>query len=327
MDYEMRLPPGLPPGTYTVELSLFDRASAVPASVLDPAGNPMGPAFALDQLAVERPVTPATLDALGVGESAEMVRCGDLGLWRMGVDQERLAPGDPLQVRMVWEAVAPPDAPISVTLSLHDGTSMVRSWSLTPAAPWWPADLWTAGDRWTGRGDLRVPGSAMTGLHTLALALPGCPDMAEHQLRIVAPDRAWTVPGSFTPTDVTFGGLIRLAGVRLDSAPVEPGETVDLALAWEALNEMDRAYRIYTHLLDTQGDLVTQNDGEPAGWTRPTPGWAIGEIVVDPRPLALPATLTPGTYTIRVGVYAPDGPRLRTPEAGDGFVVGRVDVP
>ncbi|MGC9346963.1 MAG: hypothetical protein ACP5JG_02390 [Anaerolineae bacterium] len=336
MDYEVHLPPGMPPGAYTVELSLFDRASAAPASALDALGNPLGPALALDRITVERPVSPPSLDVLGVREDAEMVRCGALGLWRMSVDRERAAPGDPLQIEMIWEAVAAPVANLSATLSLRDGATELRSWALPPAAPWWPTSRWRAGDRWLGRADLRVPSSVTSGTYMLVLALPGCPDLALRDLRIEAPDRAWKVPDDFAPLDVPFGappvsgptfeGVVRLAGVRLAPTVVEPGEVLDLALAWEALTEMERAYRVYTHLLDPAGNLVTQNDGEPAGWTRPTPGWAVDEVVVDPRPLEVPDATLPGTYTIRVGMYEPGGSRLQTGEGADGVVVGTVEV-
>ena len=70
---------------------------------------------------------------------------------------------------------------------------------------------------------------------------------------------------------------------------------------------------------------MAQNDGEPVGWTRPTPGWAVGEVVLDPRPLDIPSDAA-GTLTIRAGLYGPDGFRLKLASGEDAILLGETDL-
>ena len=140
-------------------------------------------------------------------------------------------------------------------------------------------------------------------------------------MRVVAPERRWDVPRDFTVADVTFGKVIRLAGYDLAESGITPGGTVTVTLAWQALAEMETSYRVFVHVLNASGQVLAQSDGEPAAWTRPTTGWAVGEVVVDERVIALPGDVAPGDYEIRVGLYVLDGPRLLLPTGEDAFVL------
>jgi hypothetical protein len=76
------------------------------------------------------------------------------------------------------------------------------------------------------------------------------------------------------------------------------------------------------HLLKPDGGVLAQSDGEPVGWMRPTTGWALGEVVLDERILALPAETPPGRYTLVAGLYDPDtGQRLATPDGTDAILL------
>lgn len=332
MDYELHLPAGTPPGTYTVALSLFDRATAAPASLLDAASNPVGPALTLGEVVVRAPTSAPSLAALGVDADARRQACGPFGLWSAGMDREAAAPGEVVHLRMVWEALAEPaaeDAGLVVTLSLVDAEGEIRhTWDFPYAAPWWPTERWSVGERWVGQGAARLPGSLATGDYRLVLSAPACGVLMDVPLRVTAPERRWSLPEGFSPLPDSpgLGGVTHLAGYTLASEPVRPGGSVALTLAWEALAETATSYRVFVHLIDEAGNLLAQNDGEPAMWTRPTTGWAPGEIVVDPRPLAIPATAAPGVYHIRVGLYVPGGDRLLTPAGDDAVELGSVRV-
>jgi hypothetical protein len=79
---------------------------------------------------------------------------------------------------------------------------------------------------------------------------------------------------------------------------------------------MTTSYHIFVHAVDEDGQLLAQSDGEPAGWTRPTTGWAVGEYIVDEHSLVMP----PGVTALRVGVYDPDsGRRLLTND--DDYII------
>ncbi len=336
--------PGTPPGKYRVVVSLFERDTLNPASALGADGNLLGPTLTLGTLTVTRPTSPSTLAALGVPEDTTPVACGALQLWAFTTDRTQAAPGEIVGLRWVWEALDDPGEALTVTLSLYaaspliGGTEGGRTWDLPPAAVWWPTEQWQAGDRWIGRPVLRLPGGLESGDYTLELALPpetvegvwvrqahppapelvegipGCAALARVPLTIIAPERVWELPAGLTLLeDAIFGEQARLAGYAL-----EWGDELRVTLAWQAVAEMTGSYRVFAHLVDSEGRVVAQSDGEPVAWTRPTTGWAVGEVVTETRFLPISA---PGAYTLRVGLYLPDGPRLTLPDGADAIKI------
>jgi hypothetical protein len=326
--------PGTPPGDYRVVTALFDKETLTPASVLGPAGDPQGHDLTLGTVRVTRPAQPPRLADLDVPPEATMQACGALGLWAMEIDREQAAPGDLVAVRWVWERLdeSNGEAWTSAQLTLRDASGNVaREWELPPSAAWWPVTEWRAGERWVGRHVVRLPGGLSDQRYTLAVSGPGCElPLAEASLVVTAPERSWTVPESLRPADAVFGEKIELAGYDITPAPseiqIQPGETVKVTLAWQALDEMEDSYHVFVHLRDEAGRVIAQNDGVPAGWTRPTTGWAPGEVVLDERRIALPREMTPGAYTLHVGWYLPEGPRLVTQHEEDNIVLATIQI-
>lgn len=336
MDYVLNLPAGLPPGAYEMRLSLFDRKTLAPASVRDATGQPQGPDLALGALTVARPTRAPSLAALAVPADATPQTCEEIRLWSFTADRAQAAPGDLVVLRAVWEALAAPPAAqadaLSMTLTLNKSDPFVArhemEWSAGPPVAGWPVAQWRAGERWVGKTSVRLPGSLHSGDYRLTASLPGCLDLASAPLMVVAPERRWTVSDDFISeeVDVPLGDDVRLVGYRIEPEEAAPGGRVEVRLAWESRTEMAVSYRVFVHVLDDAGQIIAQNDGEPAGWTRPTTGWAVGEIVLDERPLHIPAGTPPGRYRVRVGMYEVDGPRLLTPAGEDGITLGEIVV-
>ncbi|MCZ7544416.1 MAG: hypothetical protein M5R40_13205 [Anaerolineae bacterium] len=94
---------------------------------------------------------------------------------------------------------------------------------------------------------------------------------------------------------------------ELPEAVYTPGATVDLTLNWAVLSAPEVDYEVAVHLVDRSDRVVARNDG-PFAYRGPlTPETAFA----DPRPLALPPDLAPGTYTIQVFLYTePDTPAM-----------------
>jgi hypothetical protein len=96
---------------------------------------------------------------------------------------------------------------------------------------------------------------------------------------------------------------------------------------------MDTSYKVFVHLYDDEGGILTQRDRVPGLGARPTTTWEKGEILVDryyvPIGLAVPA----GRYQLAVGLYDPQtGERLATFGSGgerlaqDRILLERVQV-
>jgi hypothetical protein len=309
--------PGAPPGHYEVVVALFDAETLAPAAPLDDGGRPLGTDWVVGSVELLPPSAPPSVSALGVSSTAAVDPCGPVALLGFSLDRDTGVPGDLVAVRWVWEAVATPETALTPTLSLVGPEGeLFRAWSLPAAANWWPTDRWAVGERWAGQHVVRLPRDLESGDYAMRVDMPGC-DMAVGRatFEVAAPARTWSVPDALKAAAVRFGDQVLLAGYGIEPTEPSGGETVVVTLAWQAVAPMDTAYRIFVHLIDGNGTLVAQDDGEPAGWTRPTTGWLEGEVVVEQRRLPLPST--PQNYMVHVGVYAPDGTRLWVADGED----------
>ena len=106
---------------------------------------------------------------------------------------------------------------------------------------------------------------------------------------------------------VSFGDELSLIGFDLPEQVWHPGDVVPVTLYWRATGTAQSDAKVFLHLYDSDGNLGSQSDGRAFYGTRPPYTWRPGETVADPRPLALPANLPPGVYSLEVGLYNPDG--------------------
>jgi len=245
------------------------------------------------------------------------------------------APGQPLTVTLYWQADAPPEESYVLALRLLDPTGRpVSAIDTLPAAGRYSTLVWPPGQPFRDTYTLPpVAADATPGLGTLLIIVyprgePGAPlpvtaggAAAGNEARLGAIKIAPTDPIVLQPprtSDMTFGDRFRLLGHDAP-ATAQPGRTLTLNLAWQALAPDGRDYTVFVHLLDGEGELVAQSDGPPQGGAYPTSIWAVGEQVVDARALALPADLPPGKYTLFVGLYDPaSGARLPATDATGG---------
>jgi hypothetical protein len=111
--------------------------------------------------------------------------------------------------------------------------------------------------------------------------------------------------------------VIRLAKVAYTS-PVAAGQALPVELQWQTAAPLAEDYHVFIHLLDRQGRMVAQADGQPGQWTRPTTSWRVGETVVDRHGLWISPEMPAGYYQLRLGLYRPgDGRRLHLPDGAD----------
>lgn len=132
--------------------------------------------------------------------------------------------------------------------------------------------------------------------------------------------RGWSAP-PLTPTNplaFDFGASFRLAGFDLERETIHAGESVPLVLYWVGRERTAQPYNIFVHVVDAQGELVAQRDAPPLQGRYPTFAWNDGEWVRDTFVLELPNDLSPGEYTVIVGMYNPlTGERILTSENQD----------
>ncbi len=334
-------PPGTPPGRYPLLLTAFDRETLAPLNLLDQAGQVSGPNLTLGHVELTRPAAPPDPAEVPVQFRLD-AELGSLSLAGVNLDRDQATPGDPMLITLFWQvpgsAEALPD--FRAHLTLVDGAGdEVAAWERPPVRVDWPTTSWRAGDLWRGQHLLRLPAGLEDGTYTWQLSLyqPGVsgsrvPDapLALGRLEVDAPERLWQAPPLQIILDADLGGRVRLLGANLapePGAPLAPGETLTVTLAWGGQAEMAVSYRVFTHLLGPDGALLCQSDGEPADWSRSTTGWAPGEVVLDRRALTLPADAPPGSYRLVAGMYDPlTKERLRRPDGGDHVLVAEIQV-
>ena len=299
--------PGTPPGTYQLKLTVFDRATLAPLNVLDSAGRVAGPDLVIGELDVERPRT-APLDLPMQYTINE--QWGDLALLGANLDRAEAAPGNPALVTLFWEAKARLPS-LTARLELLDPLgAIVREWQIPLVREDYPSSDWSGDDKLMGQHPLSIPGRVGNGEHTWQLTVldeagaPIGPSITLGSLTISAPDRLWEMPAAISASDVQISlpsgaPFARLSGYRLDQS----SEELDLTLVWQAQAETETNYRVFVHLFAPDGGVVSQSDGVPAAWTRPTLGWRPGEYIVDEHTLSLPDDPPTGEYTLVAGLY------------------------
>jgi len=124
---------------------------------------------------------------------------------------------------------------------------------------------------------------------------------------LVSPQGVWE-------EEANFGEIVALA----DHSVEEDNSLLKVTLWWKCLEPLERRYTVFLHLYDADGKLVAQKDSQPASDYLPTVFWRKGDVVRDQRAIELPAGLSPGRYTIAVGLYDPQTMTRLPAIASDG---------
>lgn len=157
----------------------------------------------------------------------------------------------------------------------------------------WPAEL---------RSD-RLIITFIGGLTGLALLL-----QTAGLFHLQSEGRALDLP--VTEQYVNYGDQIALLGHNMPDQVVKAGETLDLALYWQALRQLEIDYQVFVHVLDSSGNLVAQSDKLNPG-EFPTRRWPVDKYVPDEHQLVLPGDLPSGEYKVTTGMWVQsDGWRL-----------------
>jgi hypothetical protein len=106
-----------------------------------------------------------------------------------------------------------------------------------------------------------------------------------------------------TATAFSFGNFARLSGYMLSPTSVVAGQPIQLDLVWQAQTPIPVDYKVFIHIAQGDNPPVAQRDSEPSDGRYPTTAWTPGLILRDSNRLIIPASLTPGTYDVVIGLY------------------------
>lgn len=318
------VPPGAPPGDYTLSMR-----------VLTPKGDwsPLTGNQSLEIGSIRvRHVTPPmkTIQALPGRELSagfgDMLALAGYAPWGRNFTQ-----GNPLIFDVYWQVLTAPkmDYELEVQIVGSDGTVLTER-RTEPVAKWYPTSHWQSGSLLKGHYIIPLPMDAPPGQYQVRLSIhapDGTPlpvggtrteqvlnwwkreqtlsgtDVLLFEAEVEARPRRYRPPAMEHHLDAVFGDDVQLLGYDLASGSVEPGNTVDVTLYWKALRRMEPIYAVFNHLLDSDGDLLAQQDAWPQEGTYHTNQWMAGEIVEDHYTIPVPSDAQPGQYKLLVGIY------------------------
>ena len=316
--------PGTPPGTYDVVLTIFDRDTLAPLSVLNEQGQPAAPDLTLGQVTLTHPYRPVKLSEDDQLEISHM----QVTLLTADFDRDQAAPGDSVYLTLMWQGnddyhYSTSYCHWSLTLLAMDDTQ-VAGYSLSL-----PGYVWQKGDIWRSQHKSTLPATLDTGIYTWTVEWCSLSSDAISQISIIAPPHTYTAPPVDVEINTHLGNIATLTGITL-SPPLpftwSPGHPITVTLIWQAESTPPDSYHVFLHLLDAEGTLIAQSDAIPANWSRPTTGWLPGEYILDEHTLSIPLDAPPGDYTLSTGLYIPGGERLLTPGGADAIPLATITV-
>ena len=237
----------------------------------------------------------------------------------------RAATGAKLSATLFWQVDAPPPAKANYGYFFHLVDDRGSKVAQVDGLNYLPVD-WRPGDLVATEALLDVPAETTPGRYWLEAGAYQRPDLtrlpqrapngSESDRSRLGPIRIDTVEAAAAPAPsrvqtAALGSNFALVGYDIDAAKAVPGGELGVALFWRANAVPDFDYSTFAHLVDAEGRLVAQSDGQPGVY--PTTLWQPAETIRDERQVALPSTLATGTYRLRVGLYRSDtGARLPT---------------
>jgi hypothetical protein len=222
-----------------------------------------------------------------------------------------------LHVTLYWRALRPVAEGYTVFahLSGPDG-AMLSQDDYPPLGNLYPTYHWSEGQTVPDPRVLPIPADAAPGRYRLEVGLYGGSDAG----RVLVMDEGGTVVGDSVVVDyvqvgeeqaqtpshllgANLGNQARLLGHEGVPREIEAGMAVSLALYWHALAEMAEDYTIFVHLVDDDGRMIGQHDGQPELGFYPTSSWDVGETVRDEVEVSVDPSAPAGEYRLVAGLY------------------------
>lgn len=305
----LNIPRGTPPGIYTLDAGLFLPETGQRLDVLNDAGNPIGVRVDLDTIEITRStqMPPASVSSLAT--------LGDFGLLSTPTLPEVADVGSELNVVWRWRALTDLENDFEAQLIwINEAEEIMATSALVPLTVGFPTSLWQLGDAWRGVHQLYVPGDLEAGNYRVGIELDG-ENYILGTMQITTPERTFDVPEIQTASDATWENGILLLGYDLREA--------GMTFYWQTTQPLNESLRLFAHVLDSDERILAQTDGVPVSWSRPTTGWATGEIIMTQHDFG---DLDLSNYHVRVGWYeALSEDRIELEDGTDSLILDTQD--
>jgi len=302
---------GVPPGRYRLELGLYTLADLTRLSV-SVNGASLGDSVRLAPIIVETSPYPATLPELRIARPVSAVWPG-IELLGTGQLPSEVMAGGTLPLDLFWRLGGPLDQDASIEIELVNASGYSESaWRVQPI-PGYASCEWAAGETVIGALELQMAESLAAGDYALVMGMEGSEAQVDlGTLGVTRIEHTFEAPSPQSESTAMLGDWCRLVGYDLAPRRIAAGEEVSLTLYWHVLETPEQSWTVFSHLLDSKGQVKGQHDGVPVGGTRPTNSWLSGEYIVDSYHLHVDPSARTGWADIEIGMYdAASGQRER----------------
>jgi len=309
MDY-YTLPsmPGTPPGEYTIEVAVYDAETGARLQLSDAVAGVSASSLSVGSLQVIRPLTPPLVEPMERLPADETDIAPGLQLLGCDVPARVASPGEAVRIALYWEATEDLTHDYLTSLQLRDEEGHI--WLEQEGRPvdgTYPTTEWRTGEIIKDWHDVPLPPDTSPGSHELLLKIREEGEVVGETtlgyLEVKGRPRVFSIPEIQYPMEMRLGAGVLFLGYDLSTHEARPGETLQLTLYWQALDEMQVSYTVFTHLLDTEGLIWGQLDRIPVRGEAPTTGWMVGEVITDPYEILTDPEAPPGNYVIEIGMY------------------------
>jgi mannosyltransferase len=299
--YLLDIPSGTPPVEYHLTLTVYRKAGPLIAKVGDAIDGTTVDLGAVTLLPGQTP-DGALPDGIELSPIDRELASG-LTLAALGPLPESIGPGETLPITLYWRADAALPA-LEPTLRLVDAKGAVLAeTSGVPVYGLYPTNRWRAGETVTEHRTLRVAVNAASGIARLQVVLDEqVVDIG--RITIKPSERSFAPVAAAFFSGVSFERVARLSGADISPASIQAGAPLSVTLYWEALTGVAAPdYVVFVQLLSSDGAVVAQHDGVPAGGRWPTSNWEMGQVITDRHELEWYAPEYHGQARLIVGLY------------------------
>lgn len=315
------VPAGTPPGVYQIRLGLYRLEDGRWLDILDRAGAPQGVEAVLGPVEVLAPSSPPPLESLSIQHPRQADFAPGIRFLGYSLGGESFQPGDSLEIALFWQALTDLHEDYHLSLRMQDDAG--EAWAsvegpLSLAA--YPTRVWEQSQLVRGLQSLLIPARVSSGDYRLILSLYHTGDGRPLYLRrwglnwgdncflgtikVRGRPHQTEPPASIGhPTSLRLGEAVELLGYDLDRQQVSAGDSLELALYWQALSEIGTSYTVFSHLIDDQNRIWGQKDSIPGDGSLPTSSWLAGEYVIDEYEIPVRADAPSGEYLLEIGMY------------------------
>ena len=192
----LTIPPGTPPGTYAIQVAMYDPATDTAANITAPA-NLGGQTLTLGTVEIVRPpvvppapTIPNPLDA----------QWNEIALIGTGSVPDEINAGDTLPLTLYWQARQKPTRDYRVHVLLVDSTGAWRASDIhRPANDAFPTTVWNAGEIWLDKFQLKIDAGSAPGDARIFVFVTDAQSDETLPLKTSAPTRDLTIKGMVAP--------------------------------------------------------------------------------------------------------------------------------